>query len=135
MWLPNSKDDQPEHSEEVKDIAGHTIEGDECAKLANDDVDCRHGGVPHHGVDWCKPDRSVLVAHDVADLREETSLSFRLAGCTNSSAIASFTGRADLADETWEKAFLAGGICETATGESRGIQGAKARERHYEGED
>lgn len=47
----DTEDDQAENGEEVEGISGYTVESDESAELADDDVNGCQGTVKGHGID------------------------------------------------------------------------------------
>lgn len=64
MRFPDPQNDEAEHGEEVKRVAGDAVEGDEGAELADEDVSGGEEGVESHGCDGGKAD-AVGVADEV----------------------------------------------------------------------
>lgn len=60
LGFTDTEDNQAENGEEVEGVSGYTVESDEGAELADDDVDGSQGTVKGHGIDWREAESGVI---------------------------------------------------------------------------
>ena len=60
LGFTDTEDDQAKNGEEVEGVSGYTVESDEGAELADNDVDGSQGTVKGHGVDRCEAESGFI---------------------------------------------------------------------------
>lgn len=60
MWFADAEDDETEYREEVEGVSCYTVESNQGAELADDDVYGSESSVEGHGIDGCEAEGGLI---------------------------------------------------------------------------